>query len=73
MRTNGAALPAGQSQGHADSLPGIDISTAISFNQFYGWGVSKESQALRDTLNTWLKGFMKTKAFQRLVKRYVAD
>ena len=57
----------------ADSLPGIDISTAISFNQFYGWGVSKESQALRDTLNTWLKGFMKTKAFQRLVKRYVAD
>ena len=54
-------------------FPQLDIDTAISFNQFYGWGVSKESQALRDTLNTWLKGFMKTKAFQRLVKRYVAD
>ena len=39
----------------------------------YCSGGSKESQALRDTLNTWLKGFMKTKAFQRLVKRYVAD
>lgn len=54
-------------------FPQLDIDTAISFNQFYGWGVSKESQALRDTLNTWLKGFMRTKAFQRLVKRYVAD
>lgn len=39
----------------ADSLPQIDINTAISFTQFYSWAVSKQSPVLLDSLNTWLK------------------
>ena len=43
----------------ADSLPGIDISTAISFNQFYAWAMSKHAPALRDSVNLWLKKHLK--------------
>ncbi len=39
----------------ADSLPQIDINTAISFTQFYSWAVSKQSPVLLDSLNAWLK------------------
>lgn len=42
-----------------DSLPQLDINTAISFTQFYSWGVSKQSPALLDSLNTWLSDFRK--------------
>ncbi|AVM53410.1 extracellular solute-binding protein (family 3) [Bacteroides zoogleoformans] len=38
----------------ADSLPQIDINTAIGFTQFYSWGVSKQSPVLLDSLNAWL-------------------
>ena len=43
----------------ADSLPQIDINTAISFTQFYSWAVSKQSPVLLDSLNTWLDKFQK--------------
>ena len=36
----------------ADSIPQIDINTAISFTQFYSWAVRKQSPALLDSLNT---------------------
>lgn len=54
----------------ADSLPQIDINTAISFTQFYSWGVSKHSPALLDSLNTWLASFKKTREYKRIYKRY---
>ena len=38
----------------ADSFPGLDVHTAISFTQFYSWGVSKHSPALLDSLNLFL-------------------
>ena len=38
-------------QAAADSLPQIDINTAISFTQFYSWAVSKQSPVLLDSLN----------------------
>lgn len=50
--------------------PQLDIDTAISFNQFYGWGVSKESQSLMDTLNVWLDSYMKTPPFKKLLQKY---
>lgn len=50
--------------------PQLDIDTAISFNQFYGWGVSKESQALLDTLNAWLDSYKDTSSFKKLLKKY---
>lgn len=61
-------------EGIAQSLigqyPQLDIETAISFNQFYGWGASRKSEELMDTLNAWLTRFMKTAAFRTLVRKY---
>lgn len=52
----------------ADSLPQIDINTAISFTQFYSWAVSKQSPVLLDSLNTWLDKFQKEKEYQKIYK-----
>lgn len=52
-----------------DSFPQLDIMT-ISFTQFYAWAVKEESAALRDTLDAWLTGYMKTKAFRRTYQKY---
>lgn len=54
----------------ADSLPQIDINTAISFTQFYSWAVSKQSPALLDSLNSWLNKFEKGEDYQRIYKKY---
>ncbi len=54
----------------ADSLPQIDINTAISFTQFYSWGVSKQSPVLLDSLNTWLERFKKEKEYQEIYRKY---
>ena len=54
----------------ADSIPQIDINTAISFTQFYSWAVSKQSPALLDSLNTWLDKFQKGKEYRRIYKKY---
>ena len=54
----------------ADSLPQIDINTAISFTQFYSWGVSKQSPVLLDSLNAWLERFKKGKEYRKIYKRY---
>lgn len=57
-------------QAAADSLPQIDINTAISFTQFYSWAVSKQSPALLDSLNTWLDAFQKEEEYQKIYKKY---
>lgn len=54
----------------ADSLPQIDIHTAISFTQFYSWGVSKHSPILLDSLNTWLEAFKQTADFRKIYGKY---
>lgn len=54
----------------ADSIPQIDIHTAISFTQFYSWGVSKQSPALLDSLNRWLETFKKGKEYKEIYKRH---
>lgn len=53
-----------------DSIPQIDINTAISFTQFYSWAVSKQSPALLDSLNTWLDKFQKGKEYLKIYKKY---
>ena len=57
----------------ADSLPQVDINTAISFTQFYSWAVSKQSPALLDSLNTWLDKFQKEKEYQKIYRKYYGD
>lgn len=54
----------------ADSLPQIDINTAISFTQFYSWAVSKHSPALLDSLNTWLDKYRKEEEYRKIYKKY---
>lgn len=54
----------------ADSLPQIDVNTAISFTQFYSWAVSKQSPALLDSLDTWLNKFQEEKEYQQIYKKY---
>lgn len=54
----------------ADSLPQIDINTAISFTQFYSWAVSKQSPVLLDSLNTWLDKFQKEKEYRKIYQKY---
>lgn len=54
----------------ADSLPQIDINTAISFTQFYSWAVSKQSPVLLDSLNAWLNRFQKKEEYQKIYKKY---
>lgn len=52
------------------SFDNLDINTEISFNQFYSWGVNKNSPQLLDSLNSWLKTYMGTKEFKALYRRY---
>ena len=57
-------------QDAADSLPQIDINTAITFTQFYSWAVSKQSPVLLDSLNAWLDRFQKEEEYQKIYKKY---
>ena len=52
------------------NYPQIDIETAVSFTQFYSWGVKKNNTELLDTLNAWIDEFTQTPAFKELVKKY---
>lgn len=36
-------------------FPNIDINMDIGFNQFQAWGIRKDCQELRDSLNNWIK------------------
>jgi Predicted soluble lytic transglycosylase fused to an ABC-type amino acid-binding protein len=54
-----------------DSFPQLDITTGISFTQFYGWGINKQSPILLDSLNSWFEGFTKTREYKRLKEKYL--
>lgn len=54
-----------------NNYPQLDILTAISFNQFRGWAIRKESTALKDSLNNWLHRKISTKDFLEKKKRYI--
>lgn len=51
-------------------MPQLDIRTAISFTQFYSWGVNKENNILLDSLNAWLNIYKQTSSYQELIKKY---
>ncbi|MFA6809413.1 MAG: transporter substrate-binding domain-containing protein, partial [Eubacteriales bacterium] len=56
-----------------NSFPQLDTKTAISFTQFYSWGVSKKSPVLLQTLNLWLTSFLKSDEYKRIYKKYYKD
>lgn len=53
-----------------DSLPQLDIHTAIGFTQFYAWGVSKQSPVLLDSLNAWIEAYTQSREFRRIHQKY---
>ena len=57
-------------QALASNFPQLDLQTAISFTQFYSWGVNIENTILLDTLNAWLRTYKETPAFKQLMKKY---
>lgn len=48
----------------------LDIETNISFNQFYSWGINKNSPILLDSINKWLDRFIQTKEYKVLYEKY---
>lgn len=53
-----------------DSLPQLDVHVAIGFTQLYAWGVSKESHALMDSINTWLTHYLGSAKGRALYRKY---
>ena len=53
-----------------NDMPQLDIRTAISFTQFYSWGVNKENYILLDSLNAWLEIYKQTPEYRGLLKKY---
>lgn len=56
-----------------DSLPQLDINTAISFTQFYSWAVSKQSPVLLDSLDSWLSRFREGETYKTMYKKYYGE
>ncbi len=50
----------------------LDYSVPVSFTQFQTWALSKENEALRDTLNAWLNQFRGTADYNTILTRYGA-
>ena len=48
----------------------IDVSTAISFNQFQAWAMSKNDTVLLQRMNKWLHNVRQTDEYKQLRKRY---
>lgn len=56
---------------YAPHLKNIDIKMAISFTQFYSWGMSKYQQELLKQLNRWLQQFKTTAEYKRICQKYI--
>lgn len=54
----------------AAHYPDVDVSTAISFNQFQAWALAKGNTSLLKRLNTWLREAQTTDEYAKLKTRY---
>ncbi len=54
----------------AKKFPDIDISTAVSFNQFHNWILKKDNTELRDTINSNINRLRGTAKYRNLYNRY---
>lgn len=55
---------------YSSDYPILDISTKMSFSQRIAWGVRKQSDKLKDTLNDWLKRAKKTVDYHVVYNKY---
>lgn len=60
----------GIAQASINNFPELDIETAISFLQFYSWGVYYHNTVLLDSLNAWINRYKQTRNYQKLMKKY---
>ena len=58
---------------YAPHLPHIDMQMAISFTQFYSWGMSKHSPQLLRQFNGWIEQFKKTAEYKHICRKYVEN
>ena len=56
-----------------DDSTQLDLETAISFTQFYSWGVNSKNTELLDSLNAWLDHYKQTAEFQQLIRKYTSN
>mgnify|MGYP000199383041 CR=1 FL=1 len=54
----------------ADSIPQIDINTAISFYTILSWQSANNHPLYSIVLNTWLDKFQKEERYQKIYKKY---
>jgi ABC-type amino acid transport substrate-binding protein len=54
----------------AKTLPEIDFSTFIGFTHLEAWAVRKDSPILLDSLNVWIKSVKKSKAYDKVYRKY---
>lgn len=50
--------------------PGIDIKTAVSFTQNYSWGLNPKATDLLDSINSWLRVYLESKAYNKIYREY---
>lgn len=55
---------------YSSDYPILDISTKMSFSQRIAWGVRKQSDKLKDTLNDWLTRANKTVDYHVVYNKY---
>lgn len=55
----------------AADYPNLDISNAVSFNQFQSWMTTPKHQELCDSINSWFAKYNKTKRFKNLKSKYL--
>jgi membrane-bound lytic murein transglycosylase F len=55
---------------YASYYPILDISTQMSFSQRIGWGLRKESNKLKDTLNHWIEKEKKKVDYHVVYNKY---
>lgn len=55
----------------AKDYPNLDITNAVSFNQFQSWMTTPKHQELCDSINSWFTQYNKTKRFKDLKSKYL--
>ena len=55
----------------AADYPGLDFSVPISFSQFQVWALAPGDSTLLDSVNTWLREFRQTAAYDSLAAKYL--
>ncbi|HBL72636.1 MAG: transporter substrate-binding domain-containing protein [Bacteroidales bacterium] len=71
-KTDFAVMDEYMAKAWSKDYPELDIQTPLSLTQFQAWAVRPNSPQLLDSLNVFLEGYKKSRAYARLLKRYGA-